>query len=319
MTMPIESIYVNVKEKIITAEGGYDEMPYAVARWMKSSSEKYGRGQGTAVLSAVKELQQMHKDFVECGNKWNNPPLEVLDTFEGQVRVTPGAENYVRELNSIKAIQRDAMGNFPITKDMLEFQQDIIHKAFFKDIFVQLGQLKGDRRTTVEIDARIKEGLRRLVSPVSRMEHELFTPNITRSVLLLIRNGRIPYPPAELQGESFGIEYVGELALALRDYQARAFMQYAAFIAEMETVFPGVKDNINSDKAARRMGRAFGVNEEDLATEEERDASRQERLQKEQAMMQLEMAGAAAEGYQKTSKKAEEGSPASEAQEAVAG
>jgi hypothetical protein len=309
--MPFESAFVNIKEQIIVEEGGFEELCYAVPRWEKSSSEKYGRGQGTMVLSAVKELQQMHRDFIECGHKWNNPPTETVDAnIEGEVNMSPGARNHVLEAGAIKAISPGAMGNFPITKEMLEFQQEIIHKVFFKDIFVQLSQMKGDRRTTIEIEARIREGMRRLVSPVSRMESELFTPVITRSILLLIRNGRIPYPPGELRGQEFGIEYMGELAMAMRDYQARAFVQGVNMITAVAPMFPEAVDEINMNRALPDILLSSGFKVEHLSTPEEKAAKRQKR---EQEQMQIKMAQAAqvaSKSYADVTKAPEAGSPA---------
>ncbi len=310
LNMPFESVFVNVKEELVVDEGGFDEFSFAVARWMKSSHEKWGRGQGTENISAIKELQQMHKDFIECGNKHNNPALEVLDSFEGTVRTTPSAINNVQELNSIKAIDNGARGNFPITKDMLEFQQGIVHRAFYRDIFAPLADLTGDRRNELEIRARIKEAMSKLSSPVYRTNSELFTPSITRSVLLLIRNGRIPAPPPELQGKGFGIEYIGELALALRNHETRAFMQWAGVVGEMDALFPGAKDNINSDAAIKRMGTSFGVNIDDMATEDEVAAKRQARAEQEAAMQAAEAAEVASKAYKDTTGAPEEGSPA---------
>jgi hypothetical protein len=317
MNMPFESVYINVDEKLIVDEGGYDENPYHVSRWAKTSCEKYGRGIGTDILSIVKELQTNSKSLTDCANRWNNPPREVLDSFDGAVDNRPNALNYVQQIPSIKALDQTALGSFPITKDILEFKQEIIHRAFFRDIFVQLGALKGDRRTTVEIMERVKESLRRLVSPISRLEAELFTPLITRSVLLLIRNGVIPYPPDSLQGQGLGVEYVGELAMALKDYQARAFNQFASLLVGLDQVFPGAKDVISIERALPDIAISYGVKAEHLATPEEMAAKQKQRQQEMAAMQAMQAAQVGAEGYQKTSKTAEEGSPAAQLQEAI--
>ena len=316
--MPFESIVVCTKTKEIVKEEGFEENPFSVARWMKSSSEKYGRGQGTEILSDVKILQVMKRDFIECGNKWNNPPLQVHQSVPNPVRVTPGAINRVMEMNQIAGINTSAMGNFPITKESLMDQQELIHKAFFRDIFVQLADLQGDRRTTVEIMERLREGLRRLALPVARLQSELFSPVITRSVFLLIRNGKIPTPPVELEGQTMVIEYEGQLALALKSQQARGFQMWAEFVGAMEAIFPGVKDNISADRAIRRQGRAFGVHIEDMASPEEVAAARQQRALEAQQQKAAELAAMAAEGYDKTNKAPEQGSPAGEAMEAIA-
>lgn len=317
LNAPIESLFVNVKEKIIVDEDGFYELPYAVPRWMKSSSEKYGRGQGTVILSCVKELQQMHSDLIECGNKFNNPPKEVLQDYEGIVKTTPGALNWVRTMGSIKAIEQNALGNFPITKDIIELLQGISHRAFFVDVFAPLANLPGDRRTQLEIIERVKQAMKKLALPVYRLQSELFAPVIKRCVLLLIRNGRIPSPPSELQGQDFGIEFIGELALAMQDQQSRAFQQFAGLVTNLDPVFPGAKDILSIDRALPDVASSFGVKAEHLSTPEEIEAQRAERAADAQQIALMQAAQVAGKAYSDTSKKAEEGSPAAEVQEAV--
>lgn len=318
INMPFESLYVNIKEKNIIEEGGYEENPYHIPRWKKSSFEKWGRGQGTAVLSTIKELQQMHKDLLEMGNRYaGHMPLEVVDAnVEGEVDLSPDAINHVTERYSINPVQANALGSFPYTKEIFEMQRDIIHRAFFRDVFAPLADLPGDRRTRLEIIERVKQAMKRLSGPVYRLQSELFNPVITRSMLLLIRNGAIPSPEEagvpELAGKGFGIEYTGELALALRDQQARAFQQFAAFTAQADAIFPEEKpsDNINADKAIRRQARSFGVNEDDLSTEEEVLAKRDRRMKMIQSQMAMQAAQTAGQAYGNVTKKPEEGSPA---------
>lgn len=313
MNMPFESIFVDVKAKMEMDQGGFTEFPFAVARWTKSSSEKYGRGQGTENLPAVKVMQQIHRDFLECGNKWNNPPREVLaGAFEGDVNVAPGGLNWVNQFPAIKGLDQTAMGNFPITKDVLEFQQEVIHKAFFRDIFIQMADLRSTRMTTVEVAQRVQEGLRRLASPVSRIQSELLNPVVTRSVLLLVRNGRIPYPPPQLQGQQFGIEYEGQLALALRDQQAKGFMQWAAMVTQIANVQPDVLDYVDWADAMPRLGISFGVHSGDMATPEQVAEKREERRKQQAAAELMQAAEVAGKAYGPATKTAEEGSLAGE-------
>ena len=309
LNMLWESLYVNVEEQILVDEGGFEEFPYAVPRWKKSSNEKYGRGQGTIALSVSKELQQMHNDLVECGNKWNNPPREVLDVaVEGAVDVRPGADNRVTQMNSIKALDDGVRGNFPVTREMLELLQGIIHRIFFKDVFAPLAGLTGDRRTTVEIRELVKQAAKKLGAPLYRLQSELLTPNITRNVLLLIRNGVIPPPPVELQGQGLGIEYISELALAMRDQQARGFVQFADLVSVLDPVFPGAKDIVNIDRALPEIAFSFGMKVEHLSTQEEIEEIRRVRAERLAEQEAKELAQIAASGYGQTTKAPEQGS-----------
>ncbi|KKL98960.1 hypothetical protein LCGC14_1819200 [marine sediment metagenome] len=311
LNMPVESIFINVKEQHTVEEGGFREMPNAVARWKKSSNEVWGRGQGTVALSITKELQQMHADFVECGNKWNNPPRQSLaGAVEGRVDVRPGANNIVTQVDAIKALDQGIRGNFPITKDMLEFTQGIIHRIFFVDVFAPLQNLPGDRRTTLEIRERIKQAVKKLAGPIYRLQSELFTPVITRSVLLLIRNGIIPPPPPELEGQNFDIEYVSELALAMRDQQSQAFVQFAGLVSELDPIFPGAKDIISIDRALPDIGHTFGLKADHLATPEEIAATREQRRIDLAERKALQLAQVAGQAYPGSTKAPEAGSPA---------
>lgn len=313
LNMPWESLFVNAKEKAVIEEGGYEEFPFSVPRWEQASCEKWGRGRGLTMLSAIKELQQMHKDFVECGNRWNRPPYEVVSAaVEGEVNTSPNGRTDVTEANSIRNLAGGGLnGNFPITKDILEMQQNLIkNEGFYGEIFSQFANLKGDRRTTVEIELRYKESLRQLISPVSRIENEGFTPELTRVINILIRKGKIAAPPTELRGQNYGIEYEGELALAIRDMQSRGFERSMAMIGNMAAIFPDVKDEINLDRAMPDILVNYGMRVEHLNTLEEKAALRQKRAKDEAQQKAAMAAQIASKSYSETTAAPDGGSPA---------
>jgi len=317
--MAFESVYVSEKDDHTIEEGGYEEFPFAVPRYRIIFGEVYGRGQGSIALRAARTLNRAVKDFDEAGNKWVNPPLEVLDTFDGDVDVSPGAQNWVAQLNSIQAIDRGAIGAFPIGKDWIEYRTQRIQEIFFKNVFEQLAMLTGDRRTTVEIIERLKEGMKKMSKPIGRLFVECYDPTITRSVLSLVRNGAAPPPPPELQGQGFKIEYIGPLALALRDQQSKGLQYWIAALGQMEPIFPGVKDNVDHDKAARDLGESLGVKTDHIRPIRDRDAIRQMRQEAQQAQLQMAMLEQAAKGYKDTTSAAEKGSPAEQVQSAMQG
>ena len=307
--MPWELIIVNEKEKLEVETSGYIEFPYHSARWKRPAHEKHGRGIGTEILPQIKYLDRLKEDFVDVANFHAKPPWQVHESVEGKLRVVPGSKTVVRDMDTIKRL--DAWtGDFPVVKDILEMERDIIHRAFFKNAFSPLEDLTGDRRTTLEIRERIRQTWYRIGPPVARVWYELLEKCITRSILLLIRNGEIDPPPIEVQGRQFGIEFVGPFALELRSQQAKAFQEWAVFVGEMEAVFPGATDNVDPDDAIVRMGRTFGVNTEDMATKDERDAKRAERARRLEHQEMIETAQAGGQAYQSATKAPEEGSPA---------
>jgi hypothetical protein len=314
--MAWESCFIGEDDKHTIEEGGYPEFPFSIPRYRVVYGEVYGRGLGTMGIRQVRYLNRLRKDFMEMSNKWVNPPREVLDTFDGQYDVTPGAVNYVTQIPSSREVIGETKGSPPVGKDMLEYEREGIREMFFKNVFEQLSMLTGDRRTTIEIIERLREGMKKLSKPIGRLFNELFDTMITRSVLLLIRNGQLPPPPPELQGQGFKIEYYGPLALALRDQQSRGFQYWIEAAGLMEGIFPGIRDNVDYDKGFRDLGESLGVKTEHIRPVHERDAIRQQRQQQQQDMMDMQAAQMAAEGYGKVTKAPEEGSPAQQLQEA---
>lgn len=315
--MPFESVFVSRKDKIIikginskgkSNESGFPEFPFMVPRWSQSSSEVWGRGPGTRALPTVRGLQDIKHGLLESGGKWNDPPLIVDPNFDGEVKTFKGAINW-GEGDAIKAIEQGVRGNPPFTKDILEMERTEVKEMFLNDIFVQLRDLKGDRRTTLEIRERLVEGLQRLGLSYGKITQEWLNPLVIRDIMLLLRNGELPPLPIEMQGQSFKIEYVGRLAMELKSQQARGWQQWVAVGAELDGVFPAL-DNVRMDEGYKRLGETLGVSVEDVASDDEVTTKRENRALKEQQALELEMARVAGPAYQSATKAPEEGSPA---------
>jgi hypothetical protein len=264
------------------------------------------------MLPKVRQLNRRAKDYDEMSNKWVNPPKEVLESFEGTVDVTPGALNYVAEKGTIVPIDMGSSGAYPVTKDILEYYREGVREGFLRSAFEPITPLKGDRRNTTEIIQRMSEGLKKQARPFGRLFSELLSPMVIRTIRLLVRNGVIMRPPESLMGTPLKIEFVNPLALALRDQQARGGQRWVATLGEAQAIFPDVTDNIDYDKWARDLGEAFGVKADHIRSIPELKDRRDQRALDEQEAKQLQLAGAAAEGYQKVTKAPEPGSPLGE-------
>lgn len=296
--MPFESLHVAVDAQQIVREGGYRQMPFTIFRWIVSSGEKYGRGQGTEYLARIKVLDRMVKNYIDITNRWAHPPYEKRQDFEGDVDLRPDGENVVMELGMVKAMDQRMLGNVPITEKAIELYTDKIQKVFFVDVFRSLSQLTGNQRmTTLEVSERLREGMKR-ISPMASQLYEDMNRLIERVTDLLIRNGRLVLPP-ELSGAEWSIEYLGSLALALRDKEAAGFMRFSEFAINISQVNPESLDTINFDEAMPDMAKFLGVKSTHISTQERIDAIRQARAEQqkmEQAMAMAETAGRANQG-----------------------
>ncbi|MDD5458389.1 MAG: portal protein [Phycisphaerae bacterium] len=303
-----EEIVINEKEKAVVSEEGHQRFPYHICRWMLSSQSIWGHGQGTLALSADKELQRQKHALLFCADMHNTPPYIKTPDFEGTPKIYPGAANNGMNLDCLKPLDAALRGNFPITTEIIHDTREVIHDCFYMKVFGPLDEA-GDRMTRIEVIERVQAGYMQLILPCTRIYNEGLTPIIIDVFHHLLENGKFPPLPPELQ--TLKIDYLGRLALALQEQQADALQRFAQFSLQMEPVVPNfTADNINVDRAGRRMATVFGVNEGDLNTIEERDAIRQKRAQTEQQQQMMMAAQAASKSYKDSSGAAEKDSPA---------
>lgn len=312
----ILSRYISVKDEKIVDEGFFEDFPYHIPRWMKTSGEVMGRGVGTEILPQVKVLNRAMQDWIEVSNKRVNPPLEVLESFDGDVDVTPGFPNVVMELGSIKAIENNALGNQAAGEKEILMLRGFVDKAFFKDVFSPISDLTGDRRTTLEIRQRIREGLKRVGQPVGRIQTSWFEPMLRRTLKLLIKHGEIPRPPVGL--ELIEVEYLGLMSNALSSGQSTAWQQWMAVGVEINEHTP-VLDNVKVDEGYKNLGRSLGVKAEVIHTTDEVSEIRRQRQEAIEEQKQAELLAQAAQGYSQTTSAPEEGSAAGALMEAASG
>ena len=315
LNMAFQSLHIGEIDRNILEEGGFEEFPNAIPRWWRSPGEIYGRGQGTEILPQVTKLNQMELDHADSGNMWVRPPLEILESYEGKVIMAAGALHHVVERQTISAVELGARGAYPVSKDALEGQRDIIKEAFLKNALEPISHLTGDRRNILEIVSRLKEGFKKIGQPIGGVFTELLNPDISRVVKLLIRNGQVEQPPPQLQRVK--IKYTGPLALALQDQHVEAFDLWLDIVTRMEEVQPGTVDNIDFDEASRDLGRFMGVKESHVRSTSKRDQIRQQRQEALQQQQALEAAQVAAQGYGQTTKAPEAGSAAEQLQGAL--
>lgn len=103
---------------------------------------------------------------------------------------------------------------------------------------------------------------------------------------------------------------MGELAMALKDYQARGFERFTMLLNETAQIYPQAIDIINFEKALPDIATTYGMKIEHLATEEQIQQKRLQRQQQQQQLQQAMLAQAAAKVYSDTNQPVQENSPA---------
>ena len=300
----VKSLYIYIKTKKIVKRGGFDELPYLIARFSKAPHEIMGRGPAIELLPEIKMLNRMKKTFLEAAEKAVNPPLMVEDDgvvgqpvtgANGMIYVRPGAQ-FPQAL--------DTGTNVALNAEVLRDQQKIVKDGFFNNLFTSLEGLKN--MTLGETIIRKEDDLVMVAPPIISLQKETFSPLIERSMNLLISIKKIPEPPVSFD---FDIVYQGRLALAMSNIQTNAI---EATLAKWQPYAEGtgVFENVNFDSAFRRSWRNSGAPTEDLT---DFDTMLEERKKVEDIQMaaaQAEVAETGSKAYRNVTKAAESPSPA---------
>ena len=95
--MPFQSIYMEYETGHIISVGGFKENPYVIPRYLKASTETYGRSPGMNALPDVKVLNKRVENALKAAAKQIDRPLLIPDDgMIAPVRMSPGSINYYR-------------------------------------------------------------------------------------------------------------------------------------------------------------------------------------------------------------------------------
>ncbi len=283
---PFASCYVDPEEKIVLSEGGFDEFPYTVPRWLMSSFEVgYGRSPTMSSLADIKMINKMSEVTIRAAQKQIDPPLMVPDDgFMGQIRTVPGGLNFYRAgtRDRIEPLQIGA--NNPLGLQMEEQRRQAIRSAFYVDQLI-LGQ--GPQMTATEVVQRTEEKMRLLGPVLGRLQAELLQPLIGRSFALLNRQNQFAPAPEFMTGMELDIEYVSPLAKAQRSVDAQSGAQLFELLGPIAQMDQGILDYVDTDGLAKFMIHALGIPAKMVRGEREVEELRAQRSQQQAQAQQM--------------------------------
>lgn len=253
---PVASVYYTADDRQLLSEGGFDEFPFMVTRFVKDSVSTYGRSPAMTALPDVKMVNKMSETIIKSAQKQLDPPLMVPDDgFMGSIRTSPGSLNFYRSGTRDRMEPLQIGANNVLGLNMEEQRRDAIRQAFFVDQLL-LGQ--GSNMTATEVLQRNEEKMRLLGPVLGRLQAELLQPMISRSFALLLRGGFLPAPPEELQGMDIDIEYVSPLAKAQKLTDLQSMLRGFEVMLQMSQVAP-VMDYLDSDKLVEYIVETTGM------------------------------------------------------------
>lgn len=289
------SYHVAYKSKKIISEGGYDEFPFFVTRFIKKSGRKYGYSPAMNALPDIKMLNRMSLTIIKAAQKVVDPPLVLPhDGFLLPLVTKPGGVNYrISGQTGDKIDTLQTNGNIPVGLEMEDQRRQAINATFFVDLFLMLRDRKN--MTATEVLQRTEEKMLILGPVLGRLMTELLNPIIQRTFAILLRKGIIPQPPKSLAGKEYVIEYVSPLAKAQKMLQSQSIQNFLVVVKGVAEISPSVIAKINLDEVIDLLADFMGVDPKILNDDETVEKIRKAQAEAEAAQMQMAMMQAGAQ------------------------
>jgi len=290
INMPFASFYIDIKDKHMIEEGGYEEFPFFVVRWLKCANEIYGRSPAMDALPDIKMVNEMARTLIKGSQKIVDPPLVLPhNAFILPIKTVPGGLNFriSREPNDrIEPLQTNA--NIPIGIEMITKVRESINSMFFVDLFLMLTE--SQQMTATEVLERVKEKMIVLGPTMGRIMTELLNPIINRTYKIAERKGSLPEMPASLKGKAINIRYVSPLAKAQQQQQFTSTVKLGQLVLNIGTIVPDALDTIDWDIYIKEGADALGASKTVLADVDNVAAIRKARGEAQQKSMQEQSA-----------------------------
>jgi len=283
--MKFQSIYFEHSTDHIISVGGFNENPYVVSRYLKSSTEIYGRSPSMNALPDVKVLNKMVEHGLKAAAKQIDPPLLVPDdSMLAPVRMTPGSLNYYRSGSRDRIEPLNIGQNTSVTLNAENARREAIARMFHVD---QL-QIQANRTmTATEVLQRNEEKMRILGPVMGRIQSELLEPMINRVFLIMLRNRLFKEAPAILANQEIDIEYVSPMALAQKGQELQNVMRGLELFGSLAQTMP-VMDYIDENGLVKQLVQTLGLPARMIKSDKEVQAIRMERQEAQQQQMQMQ-------------------------------
>ncbi len=283
-------------------ESGYDEFPLQVPRWDIEAEDVYGYSCGMQALGDVKQLQLEEKRKAELIDKAARPPMLADSTLRTTgTSMIPGGVTYIDNLASQQhagfrpAYEVNHGGIQYVSNDIKEIEYRI-KRAYYEDLMLMFANSDNPQVTAREVDERHQEKLLILGPFLERMNGELYDPAIDRTFNIMMRMGKIPRPPKELEGQAIRVEYTSIMAQAQKLIGTNSVERVVGFVGNLLSLgMSDAADKLNVDNTIDAYANMHGTPPNMLRSEEELVAIREQRAKQAQAQQMAAMAQPAAQ------------------------
>lgn len=272
---------------------GYDERPLMCPRWQVTGEDTYGSGPGFDAIGDCRGLQTLERRAAQAADKVTSPPMVAPTAANSAIiDLVPGKVSFADGLGAGQGL-RPAVQIDPRAIEVFELKirthEQRIREAFYADLWLMLSETTGTM-TAREVSERREEKLLQLGTVLEALQDELLDPLIERVFGILLRQGRVPPPPEELQGKPLDIEYVSIMAQAQKLLSVTGIERISTFVGNLAALKPEALDKIDLDQLIDELADSLGVPPAIIRPDEAVAALREARAKAQQQQQAMEQA-----------------------------
>jgi hypothetical protein len=271
------SFVIDVDNKHIIRESGYDDFPYAVFFWEKIG-KPYGISPSMKAGNDIAMFQSASQALSEIQQGIARPHYILPESLRGKENFRPGGVTYIDNPATTIPQQLERPGGLPETLETLRFFEQAVKDWFNVDFFLMLRQQGISAEMTATAIAAMQGEQTALLSAIIANLFEGQSKIIQRTFDILAKKRLLPPMPFALQamGGSLKVDYIGVLAQAQKaayEYTGLQSVlgianQYAQF-AKIDPRFARVLDWLKVDSLFKKTVESLGVPKEVIRTESE--------------------------------------------------
>jgi hypothetical protein len=247
-------------------EAGFDEFPILAPRWEVSGEDVYGSDcPGMMAIGDVKQLQTMKKRMLQGIEKQVNPPMVGPPELQhGRPTLLPGDITYIAERGTRAAFYPAHEVRLDLA-DLREEQNEVrelIRDAFYEPILMMFDRMEGIQpRNEAEINVREQEKLLVFGPMLEQLNEDLLNPAIDRTFAIALRQGHIPPPPPELEGQVLKVEYISIMHSAQKAQGIATIEQFTGYLNVLAGGDPqsAIYDKVDRDQLIDEIGERMSL------------------------------------------------------------
>lgn len=260
---PWRSVYWEADTSCTTALSisGFEEQPFYGARWETTGGDTYGTSPGMDALPDLREMMLHTRRKGTIVGQIARPHMRVPPNI-GFTGIVEGGVTAIANVDAdaVRPLYTPDYRAVQLVGEDVSNSERKVDEAFFADLFMAITNMPGIQpRQMAEIASRNEEKLTQLGPVVESVNQEKLQVSIDRAYAMLDRNGGLPDPPPELNGQPLRIVFISILTQMQRMVGAGSIERMVSFVGNMGAAFPEALLKLDADAAIEEYASVIGT------------------------------------------------------------